>query len=109
MNETRTHAVSSFSVTVFVAGDMQAARQSLRRECLDEGLCVTLTPTTFIYTAGAEEGVAVGFVNYPRFPKSAEEIEARAMRVAERLMNDLCQSTALVVTPQNTTWLTRRT
>lgn len=95
-------------VTVYVAGDIQTARESLRRQCLEEGLCVTLTPTSFIYTAGAEEGVAVGFVNYPRFPKTPDQIEARAVKVAERLMNDLCQHSALVVAPTGTTWLTRR-
>jgi hypothetical protein len=98
----------SYTVTVYVAGDVQDARQSLRRQCFDEGLCVTVTPTTFIYTAGAEEGVAVGFVNYPRFPKTPEQIEARAKQVAERLMEDLCQWSALLVGPTRTTWLTRR-
>ncbi|HVL13572.1 MAG TPA: hypothetical protein VM529_13475 [Gemmata sp.] len=108
MSETRTFAEPSFSVTVFVAGDIQAARASLRRQCFEDGLCVTVTPTTFVYTAGAEEGVAVGLVNYPRFPKTPADIKARALKVAEQLMDDLCQWSALVVTPEETVWLTRR-
>lgn len=75
---------------------------------MEEGLCVTVTPTTFVYTGGAEDGVAVGFVNHPRFPKSPEEIAARARVVALRLMDDLCQWSALVVAPDKTLWLTRR-
>lgn len=98
----------SYSVTVYLAGDVQTARASLRRECVEEGLCVTLTPTEFIYTAGAESGVAVGFVNYPRFPKCPEDIKARALKVAARLMADLCQWSALVVTPTETVWLNNR-
>ena len=98
----------SFSVTVYVAGDYQEAKNSLRRQCLEEGLCVTLTPTAFVYTAGAEDGVAVGFVNYPRFPKSPDAILARALAVADFLMDDLYQHSALVVTPTETVWRTRR-
>jgi hypothetical protein len=103
-----TKVESSFSVTVYIAGDYHAARASLRRQCFEEGLCVTLTPTMFVYTAGAEEGVSVGFVNYPRFPKTPGEISSRARRVAEQLMLDLHQWSALVVTPEQTVWLTSR-
>ncbi len=95
-------------MTVYIAGDVQIARESLRRQCFEAGLCVTLTPTEFIYTAGMESGVAVGFVNYPRFPKQPEEIFSRAKRVAERLMDDLYQWSALIVTPTETVWLNRR-
>lgn len=98
----------SFSVTVYVAGDYQTARESLRRECFERGMCVTVTPTTFVYTAGAEDGVAVGFVNYPRFPSGADEIVARALEIAQNLMADLCQWSALVVTPVETIWLNNR-
>lgn len=98
----------SFCAVVYVAGDYQTARESLRRQCMEEGLCVTVTPTTFVYTAGAEEGVAVGFVNYPRFPSDPERIKARALAVAERLMTDLCQWSALVVMPTETVWLNNR-
>jgi len=95
-------------VTVYIAGEYADAVASLRRQCLEDGLCVTVTPTTFVYTGGAETGVAVGFINYPRFPKPSVEIEARAIAVAERLMRDLCQLSASVVGPTSTVWLTRR-
>lgn len=108
MSETREKVSPSCSVTVYVAGDHQTARESLRRQCLEEGLCVTVTPTTFVYTAGVEEGVAVGLVNYPRFPATPAAISDRARRVALRLMDDLCQWSALVVGPAETLWLTRR-
>lgn len=97
--------VKPYTVTVFVAGDLHTARESLRRQCVEEGLCVTLTATEFVYTAGLESGVAVGFVNYPRFPKSPEEIYARAKALAVRLRADLCQRTALIDAPDKTEWL----
>lgn len=98
----------SFTVTVYIAGEVGDAKRSIRRQCLEEGLCVTVTPTTFIYTAGAEEGVAVGLVNYPRFPKPQTAIWDRAKRVAEQLMIDLYQHSALIVGPTETLWMTRR-
>ena len=98
----------TFSVTIYVAGDVPTARESLRRQCFEDGLCVTLTPSEFIYTAGMESGVAVGLVNYPRFPSTPEQIEARAIVVAQQLMVDLYQWSALVVTPTRTIWLNNR-
>lgn len=100
-----TDKVPSYSITVSIAGDLQTARQSLRRQCVEEGLCVTLTPTTFIYTHGAEDGMRIGFVNYPRFPKTAAAILERANHVARCLMKDLCQRTALIETPEETYWI----
>jgi hypothetical protein len=68
-----THKVEpSYSITIHIAGDHHQADRSLRRQCFAEGLCVTLTPTRFIYTAGAEEGVSVGLVNYPPVPEDIE-------------------------------------
>ncbi len=98
----------SVRVTVYIAGDYQTAKAALRRECFAEGLCVTVTPTCFVYTAGAEDGVAVGFVNYPRFPTTADALFSRAVLVANRLMAELCQWSALVVGPETTMWLSNR-
>lgn len=106
--EYSTKRTETYNVTVYMAGDLQTARESLRRQCFEDGLCVTLTPTSFIYTAGVEEGVAVGLVNYPRFPKQPSEIMDRAKRIAETLMADLFQWSALVVTASETYWLNRR-
>lgn len=98
----------SYSISVYVAGDLQKARDSLRRQCFEEGLCVTLTPTEFIYTGGMETGVVVGLVNYPRFPKTKDLILERAEQLAQTLVEDLHQWSALIVTPSNTYWYTRK-
>jgi hypothetical protein len=98
----------TYTVTLYIAGELADARRSLRRQCLEEGLCVTVMPTTFVYTAGAEEGVVVGLVNYPRFPTTPEKLLARAEKVALQLMEDLCQYSALLVAPDVTKWMTRR-
>lgn len=98
----------SCPINVYVAGDEADVRRSLRRQCLEDGLCVFVTTGVFIYTAGAEEGVCVHLTNYPRFPKRPDELFARAVAVAKQLMIDLCQWSALVETPTGNRWLTRR-
>ena len=62
--------------------------------------CVTVTPTKFIYTGGIEEGVVVGFIQYPRFPMHSKEITDRAVKLAEELMKELNQCRVTVTTPE---------
>lgn len=104
----KTVVSNAYSITIYIAGDLADARRSLRQQCVEDGLCVTLTPTEFVYTAGLESGVSVGIVNYPRFLKTPDELYTRALSVTERLMFDLCQHSALIDAPDKTTWLTRR-
>lgn len=46
------------------------------------GLCVTITPTTFVYKNGREEGAVIGLINYPRFPTTKENLEKTAEEIA---------------------------
>ena len=49
--------------------------KTICQKFVDEvGQCVSVTPTEFIYTKGNEEGVVVGFIIYPRFPKKKKQI-----------------------------------
>ena len=36
----------SFPVSIFIAGDIKAAKQCVREYCDETGFCVTVTPTT---------------------------------------------------------------
>lgn len=92
-------------VKVYLSGPIEEAKQIIRRECMEEGLCVTIEPTHFIYSGGEEAGYVVGFANYPRFPLLPDELERRAMAVAERLLLHTFQKSAMVVTPDKTFWL----
>lgn len=102
--------VDTHTIRLFVAGDAGEACRLLRQECYppNEGLCVTVTPTTFIYSGGSEVGVEIGFVNYPRFPTTEEELWSRACVVAARLVVGLCQWSALLVGPTKTEWINKR-
>src|ERR1700733_2367990 len=72
-----------------------------RRVCQDYvdkvGLCVSFTPTEYIYTQGSEPGVIVGLINYPRFPAAPDEIKSKALELAGLLMTALNQYMLSVV------------
>ena len=97
--------VQTYRVVIYIAGDLAAIRQVVREYCYDVGACVTITPTTFVYTGGEEEGVAIGLVNYPRFPATVEELRTRAETLALVLLPRCNQRTALIVADDETRWL----
>lgn len=55
------------------------------------GQCVTVAPTSFIYTNGGEPGAVIGFINYPRFPTKQAELRNEAIELASTLMYELNQ------------------
>lgn len=65
-------------------------------------LCVTVTPTEFIYVEGSEPGVIVGLINYPRFPSTKKVIKKQAMELAEILKRTAQQLKVSVVLPEST-------
>ncbi len=83
---------SSYPISIFMAGDIAAATDYARQYCNEKGLCVTMTPTSYIYTNGQEAGFIVGLINYPRFPSTSEELwsvaESLAAYLRERLYQD---------------------
>lgn len=64
--------------------------------------CVTITKTQYHYVNGWEPGVKIGYINYPRFPRTKEEILKRALDLAERLRVGLKQNRVTVTTPDKT-------
>lgn len=95
-------------VDIFIAGDIEQAKQVCREWCMEVGACVTVEPVAYIYTGGEEAGVRIGFINYPRFPSTSVEIVGRAGQLAEILMARLCQHSYSIVGPNKTTWVSRR-
>jgi hypothetical protein len=93
---------------IYLSGPLDVIEHTCRKDCLDEGLCVTVSPVNFIYTGGEERGAVVGLINYPRFPSEPKAIEDRAKHLALRLLEDACQHSVLVQTPTDTYWITKR-
>ena len=88
-----------------MAGDLATAHRVCRDFCYQEGACFTVTPSKFIYTGGEEDGFAVGLVNYPRFPSEASDLQAKAERLAGKLLPACNQRTCLLVGTSETKWL----
>ena len=95
------------SVSIYLAGDLAMVKHYCLEFCR-RGLCVTVTPVDFIYAGGAEAGVRIGLVNYPRFPALPHVIDETAEDLARFLIERMHQDTALIDAPDRTIWLTRR-
>ena len=98
----------SYWVRIYIAGPIEQAKQIIRRECMKEGLCVTITPTDYIYTGGEEAGAVVELINYARFPKSKEQLWDRAVELGETLRTETYQHSATVMSPERSLWFTSR-
>lgn len=104
----KTSQIKSFNATIFIAGDYAKALQVCQAHCDEVGLCVTVEPTTYVYTGGAEAGVRVGLINYPRFAAMPWDIYQKAKALALKLLEELEQESLTIVDSDVTTWFSRR-
>lgn len=95
-------------VRLYAAGPIDIAKQTIRKFCLEVGLCVNIYPTEYIYTGGEETGYVVELINYPRFPVHAYELEETGAALANRLLDDTFQHSILWMDPSTTTWISKR-
>jgi len=104
----RVETSMTYWVRIYMSGPIEVAKQVVRAACLREGLCVTVEPTTFIYTGGEESGYVVGLLNYPRFPTTEENLRTRARDLMMELLEATFQHSGLMMTPGATEWVTKR-
>ena len=98
----------SYHVVIHMAGDIVGAKSSCQAFCNRVGLCVTVTPTTYIYTGGREEGFTVRLINYPRFPKADRELWVLARELAQGLRTSLGQESFTLEAPDRMEWYSWR-
>ena len=80
--------------------------EAICQEYVDlKSLCVTVTPTKYIYKNGSEPGIIVGLIRYPRFPREVHSINDMAMALAELLRQRLEQQRVTVMFPDRTVLL----
>ena len=94
-------------IEIYIAGSRAAATEALREFCM-VGLCVNVSDADYVYTGGLEGGVRVGLINYPRFPKSRDDLLTTALELAKFLIAKLHQQSCTVVADHQTFWLSRR-
>ena len=100
--------VPTIRFDIFMAGDINQAKQVCREYCLVVGLCVTIELVDYIYTGGEETGFRIGLINYPRFPTNSLELYETTKNLAENLLERLCQHSYTIVGPDNTEWVSIR-
>ena len=102
---------NSYSISLYVGfknmsdgtqQDIRLAKHICQKYCDDMGLCVTVTPTEYIYTNGNESGCIIGFINYPRFPQSNKQIFDHAVNIAKLLKAAYHQNKVTLVAPDKT-------
>jgi hypothetical protein len=101
-------SADTYWARIYMSGPIEVAKHVIRQECMRQGLCVTIEPTTFIYTGGEEVGFVVGLVNYPRFPSASDDLYARARDLMGKLLDSTFQHSALLMMPHTTEWVTKR-
>lgn len=104
----KTECADTYVVRLYLSGPIEVAKQIIRAETMREGLCVTIEPTTYIYTGGEEAGYVVGLLNYPRFPCEPQQLEERARDLMSKLLAATYQHSALMVAPSKSEWVTLR-
>lgn len=95
------NTAKSFFATIHIAGDYTQAK-NLCRQWVMQGACVQISPCTYIYTGGAEEGMTVRLMQYPRFQIPEVDILVMAMELGSYLAQELCQISFSIETPDNT-------
>lgn len=101
-----TMAAETREIRIYMAGDIDDAVVKCGEFCDRVGLCVTVTPTTYVYTDGREPGIIVGLINYPRYPSTADWLLRTAIQLANFLRDELQQKSYSVVAPTKTIWST---
>jgi hypothetical protein len=96
----------TYQIKIYISGPIEVAKQVIREHLLKNPLCVSIEPSTYMYVGGEESGYVVGLLNYPRFPTAPNELNIRARVLAELLLKNTFQRSCLIVTPENTTWIT---
>jgi hypothetical protein len=81
---------------------IQDAEDICQDFCNEVGLGLTLKENEFIYKNGYEAGVEIGLINYPRFPKSNQDILLLSLELASILKERFNQHRVSVVCTDKT-------
>lgn len=100
--------VVGWAATVYVGGNYQTSEMVCRKACYPKGLCITIEPTKYIFAGGSEDGVRVGFVQYPPFPEEENKLLERAVTLGRDIAEAGHQWSYLVVTPKENLFFSRR-
>lgn len=101
-------ASESIKINIYIAGNYDKACDAIRKYFFKTGGCVTITKTNYVYSAGEEDGVIIGLINYPRFPKIKETLLNEANKLANYLREELCQDSYTIDDGETATFTSYR-
>ena len=110
------HRIETFTATIYcgfkpgyqgkeVWNAFNIAEKICQDYCNEHGMGFTIEPTRFIYKDGNENGVRVGIINYPRYPKQKTEHKNIALEIAGQLMGIFEQQRVSIVCTDETIML----
>lgn len=81
---------------------IQQVYQFLEDYFQEEKWCVSVTPTRYFYTKGAEDGVSIGMLQYLRFKEERDQLHKKMVCLAKALMVHFRQAQVTIVTSNGT-------
>lgn len=103
----KTGSCPTYWARIYIAGPKHRA-EDVCRKWVERGACINLYETNYIYKHGEQTGVVVEFINYPRFPKTEEELATMATDLGFELLKEMSQGSFTVQTSKETTYYDRR-
>lgn len=91
-------------VRLYIGGDLTVAKQVIGKFCRDNGWCVTVTPTDYIYSGGQESGIIVECICYPRFETTFEQNANKMRKLADELVISLNQKSYTILGFERGCW-----
>lgn len=97
---------NTFTASIYISTTKQEAISFLSKYFGNLGMCATVTETDFVFTGGREVGVCIGFINYPKYVSTPEDIAHTVIEIADKMLTKTYQRSCSVVCSDRTYYLT---
>lgn len=98
-------SVKTWYATLHIAGNIDVAKAFIQKRILNDGACFQIAPVDYVYSGGAETGMTIRCIHYPRFVENGpEKLLERLMILANDLALELGQKSYTIETSDRTTY-----
>lgn len=95
--------VKTWYATLHIAGNIDVAKAFIQKKILNDGACFQIAPVDYVYSGGAESGMTIRCIHYPRFVDNGpEKLLSRLMLLANELAKELGQKSYTIETSDTT-------
>lgn len=98
------NTVPTMWAQIHIAGDIHVIRRVCHLWCTDTSFCVTVTPTSYVYNGGIQEGATIRMIHYPKYPTAMSVLRTKARNLADKLLVECCQYSYTVEDSEETYW-----